>query len=101
MNVNDLLALSLGGLAVFGAGSAAAQGGACGPHADVMERLEAAYGETLKSAGLAATGVLVETYASDAGTWTIVVTDASGQACLLAAGEAWQVAPTLPKGEGA
>jgi hypothetical protein len=44
---------------------------------------------------------VVEVFASKAGTWTIVLTDANGLACLAAAGDAWQVMQETKPGERA
>ncbi len=42
-------------------------------------------------------GTVVETYASGAGTWSIVETTPDGKACIVAAGKGWRsAAPVLP-----
>ena len=72
------------------AGPVAAQTN-CAPHADVVERLAAGYGEYRQSIGLAADNTVMEIYASlETGTWTIVVTRANGIACLVAAGRGYE-----------
>ncbi len=82
----------LAGLAtILLAGSAEAQGRACGPRDSVLERLEGDYGETRQSIGLAANAQMVEVFASpDTGTWTILMTSATGITCLMATGDAFE-----------
>jgi hypothetical protein len=98
---NDLMALSFGiGAMILATDRAfAQQTPSCAPHQAVVERLNSAYGETRHSVGLSVNNTMVEVFASDStGTWTIIVTAASGMACLVAAGEAFEtVADTLPK----
>lgn len=77
---------------------------ACAERAKVIERLAEAYGETLQSMGLHQNNGIVEVYASeDTGTWTILVTQPDGTACLLAAGQMWEghAAPLTPPGKDA
>jgi hypothetical protein len=77
--------------------SAIAQTNNCGPHADVVARLAEGYGETRRSIALGANNTVVETFASEAGSWTITVTTPGGPTCLVAAGQAWQaVSEELP-----
>ena len=83
------------------AGSVAAQTN-CAPHADVVERLAAGYGEYRQGRGLAADNTVMEVYASlETGTWTIVVTRANGIACLVASGRGYEPTNELapPPGE--
>lgn len=75
--------------------------GACAPREVVLERLAQSYGETRQSIGLGPENQMVEVFASDAtGTWTIVVTRASGMSCLMASGQAFEtLAEALPVDE--
>jgi len=101
MTLNDMMALSATvGALMLGAARADAQS-ACADHDQVVQQLGQAYGETRQSLGLSSDGSVIEIFASEAGTWTIVVTDVNGQACLAAAGEAWQAAPVSVKGQPA
>lgn len=75
----------------------AAQPARCGARADIVEQLEQRYGESQRALGIAADQRLVEVFASDGGSWTILLTDPRGRSCLMAAGRDFQaVAPRAP-----
>lgn len=68
-----------------------AQSRTCAPHAQVVERLAAGYGETRQSIGVGSDNTVVEVFASlETGSWTITVTAAGGPTCLVASGQAFQ-----------
>jgi hypothetical protein len=101
MSLNDMMALTVCvGTAMALAGSAEAQA-VCGPHEQIVAQLGQVYNETQQSLGLAANGSVIEVFASEAGTWTILITDTNGQTCMAAAGEAWQTMASAGPGEGA
>jgi hypothetical protein len=89
---NILFVMSFGIGAMFlAANHANAQSGNCADHAQVVERLATAFGESRQSLGLAADNTVVEVFASmDTGSWTITVTRPGGPTCLVAAGQAYQ-----------
>ena len=62
----------------------------CGKRADIVKRLNSGFEEQRRSAGLAADGNLVEVFASEQGTWTIIYTQPGGLTCLVAVGDNWQ-----------
>ena len=62
----------------------------CAPRGAVLEKLKGEYNETQKSMGLAASGAVVEVWASELGTWTITVSSPHGVTCLVASGAAYQ-----------
>lgn len=62
----------------------------CGKRADIVNRLDSGFSEQPRSAGLAADGNLVEVFASEKGTWTIIYTKPGGLTCLVAVGDNWQ-----------
>ncbi len=85
--------------AVLMAGPAFGQSGPnCAPREMVVDRLASKYGETRQSMGLGANNAVVEVYASEtSGSWTIIVTSASGLTCLVASGQAFEeLAEVLP-----
>lgn len=71
--------------------TAETQQASCAPRAVVVERLATKYGETRQSIGLGANNAVVEVFASlTSGSWTITVTTATGIACLVASGQAFE-----------
>ncbi|MEM6637147.1 MAG: hypothetical protein AAF667_14795 [Pseudomonadota bacterium] len=69
-----------------------AQARNCGPRDTVVERLTNGYGETRQSIGIGANNSVIEVFASaETGTWTITVTMPTGQTCLVASGEAFEL----------
>lgn len=73
--------------------------GMCGKRADFIKALNDKYSETGKALGIAGQVNLVEFFTSKAGTWTILVTDTQGRACIIAAGNSWQDVPPEILGE--
>ena len=73
----------------------------CAEHQTIVERLNQQYSETPVGTGLASAGFVVEVFASPSGTWTIVMTQPSGTACLVASGNYWETAPKLVGASGA
>ena len=60
----------------------------CAAYAQVKERLEQGYGETVASSGLSSYNSVVEVWASEeTGTWTITETYPNGQSCIRASGQ--------------
>jgi len=74
-----------------------AQTAACADHDAVTALLAERYGEARIAIGLAADGALVEVWANrESGTWTIMITQPGGPACLAAGGEAFELALETP-----
>ena len=64
----------------------------CGPREIIVSQLQDKYGEQRQGFGLQRGRGVLELYASqETGSWTILVTDPRGQACLMATGEAFQL----------
>ncbi len=71
----------------------------CGKRADLVRQLGDKYGETRRSMGLAEGRGVVELYASEeTGSWTILMTSPQGIACMMAAGQAFQIDPVQAVG---
>jgi len=69
--------------------------GTCAAYDDLAAHLDKKYGEHPVNWGLSSDGNLVEVFASDSGSWTVVVTNPRGISCIRATGESWSVAPTM------
>jgi hypothetical protein len=69
---------------------ARAQEAACFPAAQIAQALLNGHQETPTGLGVAAGGNLMVLYTSPEGSWTVVVENPSGIACLAASGEGWQ-----------
>ncbi|MBO9476186.1 hypothetical protein J7382_01440 [Shimia sp. R11_0] len=88
---------------LFGMAAAAppAFANGCGPREIVVERLENHYSEGRSAAGLQGNSgnkvAILEIFSSDTtGTFTVILTNAEGMSCILAAGTDWfQHAPDL------
>lgn len=65
----------------------------CAPYRQMTTFLAERYGETPQAVGLVGPGRIVEVFAGAGGSWTILVTSAAGQSCILAAGEGWETFP--------
>ncbi len=72
--------------------------GACGPHAEVEALLAGQYHETPRVLGLTAQGALFELLASPDGTWTVLIVNADGVACVAAVGDNFEVREAIAPG---
>ena len=82
------------GATSISATEAAPQDLACGSREEMTGRLKQAFGEAQTGLGLVSAAQVLEVWSSEeTGTWTILMTDTSGQTCLVAAGEAWKTVP--------
>ena len=70
---------------------ALAQPPQCAKRTAILKTLSTKYGEVPIGVGLTANGSVLELLASGAGSWSIIVTDATGTTCPVAVGEAWSV----------
>jgi hypothetical protein len=72
----------------------------CGAREAVIDMLGERYGETVRSVGLAGRDRIVEVFASEeTGSWTILVTNVAGVACLVASGQHYEQVAAGPLGE--
>ena len=68
----------------------------CAEHSKIVEFLGSHYSETLLAVGLINEAAVLEVYASERGSWTIVVTNVSGRSCVVFAGQNWEAVPVGP-----
>ena len=79
-------------LAAAAAAPAQAQSRNCGPHGAVTAHLAERFSESRQMIGLGANNQIVEVYASpESGSWTILVSRPDGLACIVAAGENFEM----------
>lgn len=61
----------------------------CSTRDVIVDKLQTQFKEKRQSYGLQQHAGVYEVFASDEGSWTIIVTAPSGMTCVIAAGEAW------------
>ena len=80
-------------LIALASASPAQAAGMCGKRGEFIKALNDKYMESGKALGFAGQVNLVEIFASQAGTWTILVTTPEGKSCIIAAGNSWEDLP--------
>lgn len=100
---DKFVALSFGFVAVIFATQNAHAAPTCAPRAEILDKLVTRYSEERQSIGIAANNSVIEVFASETGSWSIIATMTSGETCLIATGESFEALKgTLPaKGEPA
>ncbi len=74
--------------------SSEAQYRKCGKRASMIKVLIEKYKETPRALGLSsANKIAMEIYASEKGSWTVMMTMTNGTTCIMAAGHSWQEGP--------
>ena len=81
------------------AAPALAQQPVCGERKVIVAALADKFGETRRSLGVQQGNSVIEVFASETGSWTILLTNIAGRSCLLAVGDAFQQEPEPVKGE--
>ena len=61
----------------------------CGVRQELVQQLDAQFGEKPAATGQVDQQSMVEIFVSDQGTWTILVTGTDGGSCIIATGEGW------------
>lgn len=73
----------------------------CTSHTKLLQQLSQRYKEVPTAMGIVNDKALMQMYASDeTGSWTIVITNAEGKACIVATGHSWEDFETGIKGPG-
>lgn len=73
----------------------------CSDRARMVDKLTNGYLETRRGAGMEVSEGVVELFVSEAGSWTLLLTQPDGKSCPLAAGDGWRdIEPiAIPKGD--
>ncbi len=83
---------------IFSVSSVTAASKMCGKRTSMIKVLIEKYKETPRALGLSSAKIAMEIYASDSGSWTVMMTMTNGTACIMAAGKSWQELPKALKG---
>lgn len=87
------MSIRLGALAIGLIATASTASASCGAREVLIQGLESKYSEKLAARGLqqnARGSAIVEIWASeDSGTFTVLMTNANGQSCIMASGTHW------------
>lgn len=67
----------------------------CAAREDILRALADGYGEVVTATGINYAGRLVEVVTSMTGSWTIIVTQASGPSCIVTSGQGWVFHPPV------
>lgn len=78
--------------------SVASAGMPCGNHDKIAKSLGIKFNEGRRVMGVVNAETVMEIFMSQQGTWTVLVTNTKGVACILASGEAWQELPVKVAG---
>lgn len=87
-----MLAVAL--MALVPAAPAVAQG-VCTDRDSMVKHLGDRHSESRQALGLVSNGNMIEVLTSKSGSWSIIITNPQGVACLVAAGEAWESIPQV------
>ncbi|UVD57581.1 hypothetical protein NE852_05085 [Rhizobium sp. Pop5] len=68
----------------------------CAGRSEIVNFLDKNFAEKLTAIGLINESAILEVYAAESGTWTLVVTDVHGISCVLMSGDSWETMPVLP-----
>ncbi|MDK4741984.1 hypothetical protein PH547_24165 [Rhizobium sp. CNPSo 3464] len=69
---------------------------ACAERADMVAFLEAHYSEKLSAIGQLDPRNIIEVFAAESGSWTMMITGVSGRSCVILTGQNWESIPALP-----
>lgn len=90
----------LAALAVsFAMPALAQQGPTCGQYTDMAEEISSRYGEQVRFVGLDTRNLITVLFANeDTGSWTALVVQTDGKACMVAAGNNAELPAAEPEG---
>ena len=70
----------------------------CANHDSMAKTLTGKFKESRRAMGVVNSTAVMEVFMSPQGTWTVVVTDTRGIACIAASGDEWQDVPVAVSG---
>ncbi|KAA1178249.1 hypothetical protein FP026_23940 [Rhizobium tropici] len=68
----------------------------CAQRVDIVAFLGDNLSEKLSAVGKLNPDTIVEIYAAESGSWTLLISDASGRSCIILSGDSWESIPVLP-----
>ncbi|HEV7306943.1 hypothetical protein [Ensifer sp.] len=68
----------------------------CADRSEVIAFLAGQYREKPAATAQINAQAIMEIYAADNGSWTLIVTDVNGRSCVILAGKSWEALPALP-----
>ena len=83
----------LAAVSLFSIGGVASAAMPCGNHDVVAKSLTTKFQEARRVMGVVNAKAVMEIFMSPQGTWTVLVTDTNGTACIIATGQDWQEVP--------
>ncbi len=69
----------------------------CTERQTFISKLGERHAENPRAIGLASNGTVLEILTSKQGSWTIIMTQPNGSACMVASGEYWEVLPIMSR----
>jgi hypothetical protein len=73
----------------------------CAEHSLMLNLLEKKFSEDPVAMGTVNEDRYMQLFVSPKGTWTILVTETDGKACIVAAGQNWETLPTIAEADPA
>ena len=83
----------LAAASLFGSAGVASAATACGSHDALTKSLSTKFKEARRVMGVVNGRAVMEIFMSPQGSWTVLVTDTTGTACVIATGHDWQEVP--------
>ena len=83
----------LAAVSLFSSAGVASAATSCGNHDAIAKSLTTKFKEARRAMGVVNARAVMEIYMSPQGTWTVLVTDTTGTACVIATGQDWQEVP--------
>ena len=83
----------LAAVSLFSSVGVASAAAPCGSHDALAKSLNTKFKEARRVMGVVNAKAVMEIFMSPQGTWSVLVTDTTGTACVIATGQDWQEVP--------